>query len=108
MRSYYLFCQVAGKSPSISSISDVRCDGLRRSANGPLRLPTLRAGRANDSSDGTPTKASDRQGGYSIPPIAVASMDDDPPDPFSPDAPVRHSACPATLLRPGPHRPGAL
>ena len=28
---------------------------------------------------GTPTKASDRQGGFSIPPIAVASMDDDPP-----------------------------
>ena len=36
---------------------------------------------------GTPTKASDRQGGFSIPPIAVASMDDDPPDPFSPDTP---------------------
>lgn len=49
---------------------------------------------------GTPTKASDRQGGYSIPPIAVASMDDDPPDPFSPDAPGSSQRLPGDVVTP--------
>ena len=49
---------------------------------------------------GTPTKASDRRGGYSIPPIAVASMDDDPPDPFSPDAPGPSQRLPGDVVTP--------
>ena len=108
-RSYLSFSKSpVNRPPSrVSSTCDARSteiEPVRQRSSAPAH-PQSR--RANDSSDGDSDEGLGPAGGYSIPPIAVASMDDDPPDPFSPDAPGP-SRLPGDVIAPGPHRPGAL